>query len=364
MRYREIEARDQQQLADGIWQVYQTFDCVGPGYGPQDPDMEDLHAFYHRPGSYYLVAEDPNTGAVVGGCGFAAFGPAEAATCELRKLFLLPETRGEGVGREILKRTLQQAQQMGYKQCYLETVERMEAACALYEKFGFKKLKEAMFGGGHHVCESQYLKVFSLLLLCLTLWLPACSSDPFVPPTSEQIHSPELRVELISMHLVNQQLREELIRIGLGKLTLKDIYRQESLDRMHSSRLKEILAYNGWPGKDLVGTDGAEAAFHLAEHSHREPQFQRECLKLMGRGMERGQVDPAHYAELYDRVKVAAGELQRFGTQAHVVNGELKFLPLEDPQRVDSRRAKMGLEPLSVYRRQLEQAYLVRTNSN
>jgi putative acetyltransferase len=361
MRYRAIQPQDQQALADGIWQVYEAFDCVGPGYGPQDPDMKDLFEFYNRPGSYYLVAEDSSSGEVIGGCGFAAFGPAEAKTCELRKLFLLDGTRGHGTGREILQRTLDQAQQMGYKQCYLETVERMQAACALYEKFGFKKLKEAMFGGGHHVCESQYLKVFALMLLCVTLWLPACTSEPFVPPTTEEMHSPELREELISMHLVNEQLREELIRIGLANLSLKDVYRQESLDRMHSSRLKEILAYNGWPGKDLVGTDGAEAAFHLAEHSHREPQFQRECLKLMGRGMERGQVDPAHYAELFDRVQVAAGALQRFGTQAHVVDGQLKFLPIEDPQRVDSRRAKMGLVPLSAYRRQLEQAYLIRS---
>lgn len=364
MQYRAIEARDQQALADGIWKVYETFACVGPGYGPQDPDMQDLHSFYTQEGSYYLVAEDEATGTVVGGCGFAAFGPTDAATCELRKLFLLPEARGGGVGRELLQRTLQQAKDMGYKQCYLETVERMEAACALYEKFGFEKLKEAMFGGGHHVCERKYLKVFSTLMLCMGLWLlPACSSPSFVPPTTEQIQSHELREELIRMHLINEQLREELIRIGPSNLTLKDVYRQEALDRMHSSRLKEILAHHGWPGVDMVGTDGAEAAFRLAEHSYREPLFQRECLELMGNEVERGQVDPAHYAELFDRVQVAAGGMQRFGTQAYTEDGSLKFYPIEDPQRVDSRRAKMGLVTLAEYRRQLEQAYLIRSSS-
>ena len=364
MHYRAIKPQDQQVLADGIWQVYETFDCVGPGYGPQDPDMDDLHAFYNQEGAYYLVATD-DAGQVVGGCGFAAFGPASAATCELRKFYLLPSARGSGAGREILQRTLDQAKQMGYRQCYLETVERMEAAVALYEKFGFQKLKEAMFGGGHHVCESKYLKVLSMLLLCLGTWfLPSCSSSLTVPPATEAVQSPELREELIMMHMLNQELRDELIRIGLNRLSLKDIYRQESLDRMHSSRLKEILAYHGWPGKDLVGSDGAEAAFHLAEHSHREPQFMGECLKLMGKAMERGQVNPAHYAELYDRVQVTSGLRQRFGTQARVVEGKLQFYPLEDPQRVDSRRAQMGLVPLAEYRRTLERAYRLEAKSN
>ncbi len=359
MRYRAIEPRDQQSVADGIWQVYETFDCVGPGYGPNDPDMQDLHAFYNQPGSSYIVAE--RDGVVVGGCGFAAFGPPEEATCELRKLFLLPEARGEGAGRELLQRTLEKAQQMKYRQCYLETVERMEVACQLYQKFGFQELNEAMFGGGHHACDRKFLKIFPTLLLLLSLfWIPSCASQSFVPPTTEVVAMPELREELITMHLINEQLREELIRIGIENLRLKDIYRQESLDRMHSSRLKEILAHHGWPGKDLVGTDGAEAAFRLAERSHREPQFQRECLELMASAMQRGQVAPANYAELFDRVQVAAGRLQRFGTQARINNGKLEFYAIEDPGRVDSRRAKMGMVSMAEYRRQLEQAYLIR----
>ncbi len=359
MLYRPIQADDQNALADGIWQVYSHFDCVGPGYGPHDPDMQDLNAFYHQPGSFYLVAVDESTGAVVGGCGFAAFGPPDEATCELRKLFLLPAARGTGAGEQLLRQTLEKAKSMNYRQCYLETVERMQAACKLYEKFGFERLEKELFGGGHHVCERKYLKALSTLALwILALILPACSSS-FVPPTDEVHAAPDLRVELMSMHLVNEELRKELIEIGLSNLRLKDVYRQESLDRMHSSRLKEIVAAHGWPGIDLVGTDGSEAAFHLAEHSHREPQFQNECLELMENALQQGQVKPAHYAELFDRVQIDRGNMQRFGTQAVFHQGKIEFLPLEDPDRVDARRARMGMVPLREYRAQLEQAYFI-----
>src|SRR5690625_7941226 len=65
--------------------------------------------------SLYLVAiiED----SIVGGCGIAGFNGSREI-CELRKLFLLKESRGLGVGKALVVKCLEYARQKGYKECY------------------------------------------------------------------------------------------------------------------------------------------------------------------------------------------------------------------------------------------------------
>ena len=65
-----------------------------------------------------------------------------------------------------------------------------------------------------------------------------------------------------------------------------------------------------------------------------------------------------------DRVRIADGLPQVYGTQAHIGNGRLEFYPIEDAASVDQRRASLGMVPLSEYRRALEQAYLIRSPGN
>jgi putative acetyltransferase len=68
--------------------------------------------------------------------------PFEGATCELRALYLLPEARGSGLGRDLVSASLGAARQLGYERCYLETMRRLSVACALYETLGFVKLAQ------------------------------------------------------------------------------------------------------------------------------------------------------------------------------------------------------------------------------
>jgi hypothetical protein len=48
-------------------------------------------------------------------------------------------------------------------------------------------------------------------------------------------------------------------------------------------------------------------------------------------------------------VRVHAGQPQLYGTQFTVTGGELDPFPIEDPQRLDERRAQTGLEPFAAY---------------
>lgn len=130
------------------------------------------------------------------------------------------------------------------------------------------------------------------------------------------------------------------------------------IDRRNQLWLEQLVDLTGWPIKDRVGIDGAHAAWLLVQHSDGDPAFQRQCLDLMKQA-EVGQVAAVDIAYLEDRVRVAEGVPQRFGTQAALVGGEWLIKDLEDPEHVDERRAELGLPPLNEYLEVIRKMYQV-----
>lgn len=126
------------------------------------------------------------------------------------------------------------------------------------------------------------------------------------------------------------------------------------VDRENTARIKELVNSFGWPGKSLVGEDGAHAAWLLVQHADHDLEFQRRSLELMEPLMEVGEISPDHYAYLYDRVAVGDGRPQRFGTQ---FGPDREPHPIEDPQDVDARRSKFGLCSMAEYRDAMNKMY-------
>ncbi len=121
-------------------------------------------------------------------------------------------------------------------------------------------------------------------------------------------------------------------------------------DVARTERLKEILAEHGWPTYDLVGEDGEDAAWAIAQHSDQDPAFQAEALELLRVAVEAGQASPGNLAYLTDRVAVGAGEPQTYGTQVGCgPNGPAPATPIADEGAVDQRRADVGLPPMANY---------------
>src|ERR1700724_1583763 len=85
--------------------------------------------------------------------------------------------------------------------------------------------------------------------------------------------------------------------------------------------LKCVIAAHGWPGASEVGVDGAHAAWLLAQHADADPQFQRQCLDLLTVAVEHGEATMTEVAYLTDRVLLAEGQPQEYGTQATGENG-------------------------------------------
>lgn len=152
----EIKADHDRDICEIIKKVGEEYGAVGEGFGPSDAEVAEMSKHYSdQSASLYLVAIIE--GNIVGGCGVAGFNGSRE-TCELRKLFLLNESRGLGIGKALVARCLDYARQKGYKECYLDTLSSMKSAIALYEKTGFVHLDRPLEGTIHNRCDVWMLK--------------------------------------------------------------------------------------------------------------------------------------------------------------------------------------------------------------
>lgn len=149
---RPIRREDDPLVAAIIRTVMPEFGAGGPGFAIHDPEVDHMSVAYDRPGAAYWVVE--REGRVLGGGGFAPLDGGPADTCEVRKMYFLPEARRRGTGAKLLATILDGARASGYRRAYLETLERMEQARRLYRSFGFEPLPAPLGATGHFGCDS------------------------------------------------------------------------------------------------------------------------------------------------------------------------------------------------------------------
>jgi len=162
--------------------------------------------------------------------------------------------------------------------------------------------------------------------------------------------NPNLRAELLGMQDEDQRRRWRAIEAA-GESAAQAWAAVSEADLRHTARLRAIVAEYGWPGRSLVGQDGAHAAWLLAQHADDEPDFQRECLDMLRVAVDAGEAAAVDWAYLSDRVAVALGQPQLHGTQfRRDPNGD-RFIPapMDDIVRVEQRRAGLGLPTLNQY---------------
>jgi hypothetical protein len=139
------------------------------------------------------------------------------------------------------------------------------------------------------------------------------------------------------------QERDYVCRVGADQLA-----EMQRVDERNSKRLREIINANGWPGYSLVGEQGASDVWGLAQHA--DPGFQSELLDSLTYAVAHGEASPRHLAFMTDRLRMRKRRRQLYGTQMiGEADGRLAPWPIEDPDRLDERRAAVGLEPFAEY---------------
>ena len=134
------------------------------------------------------------------------------------------------------------------------------------------------------------------------------------------------------------------------------------LDKEHTRRLKEIVNRRGWPTSEAVGKDGVHAAFLIVQHAVHDPAFQKAMLPHLEKSRAAGDLPGDNLALLIDRILVGEGKPQRYGTQAKLIDGRLKFDPIEDEANLAARRKQFGLMPMEAYEGLLRKMYGLEKN--
>jgi hypothetical protein len=160
-----------------------------------------------------------------------------------------------------------------------------------------------------------------------------------------------LRAELLAMRDRDQELRRPAMARYRSGEPLDQALADElaSVDHGNTARMHQIVAEYGWPGRSLVGPNGAQATWLLVQHADDDRAFQERCLALLEAAVAAGEAEPSELAYLTDRVRCGAGLPQRYGTQMREHEGRYIPHPIEDEPNVDARRATVGLGPLAEY---------------
>jgi hypothetical protein len=128
------------------------------------------------------------------------------------------------------------------------------------------------------------------------------------------------------------------------------------VDQQLTEQMKAIVAKRGWPTIGLVGIKASNAAMlvltHTADHA-----WQGAMLAELEGLADAGKIDGSALALVIDKELVARGQLQRYGSQFKLVNGEMAMFAVEDPAGLDRRRADALLPPMDVYRKVLMDLY-------
>jgi hypothetical protein len=139
-------------------------------------------------------------------------------------------------------------------------------------------------------------------------------------------------------------------RYGWGSKEMRDLWK--IINKRDSSNLvvvKSILDKTGWLGVDVVGERGNKTLFLVIQHADRITQ--EKYLPMMKEAVKNGKAQASSLALLEDRVALAQGKKQTYGSQiAQDPVTHLYYVrPLEDPDNVDERRAAVGLGPIADY---------------
>jgi len=117
-----------------------------------DEDLSNIPEFYNGRGNFWVAMVDDT---VIGTIGIQDHG---GETAILRRVFVLPEYHGKGVGEALLAHAEAYAKKQGFTKLTLNSDEKMKRAHHFYEKHGFMQVKEPECDNPKGICQLHYEK--------------------------------------------------------------------------------------------------------------------------------------------------------------------------------------------------------------
>lgn len=120
-------------------------------------------------------------------------------------------------------------------------------------------------------------------------------------------------------------------------------------DSVNLIKVQNILDERGWLGPKVIGSQGNMTLFLVIQHADIETQL--KYLPMMREAVKLGNAKADDLALLEDRVALRQGNRQIYGSQIGRDNetGEFYVFPLIEPEKVNERRASVGLGTIEEY---------------
>ncbi len=115
-----------------LFQIYERQLGVNLCFQNFATEIQELPGIYSEPSGTILKAVVVEQ---IIGC--VALKLLDATTCEMKRLFVLDEFKGQGIGKKLAEQIITIAKEKKYALMKLDTLKRLEAAVHLYNSLGF-----------------------------------------------------------------------------------------------------------------------------------------------------------------------------------------------------------------------------------
>ena len=192
-----------------------------------------------------------------------------------------------------------------------------------------------------------------ILILSLAIFIIGCKQNT-IPKIDLPTDMASIGILLDSIHVEDQKYRREIESIkneyGWESKEMKDHWKKiRKADEGNLVVVEQILDQYGWLSSKEIGVTANSTLFLVIQHS--DQKTQEEYLPMMREAVKAGKASSRSMALLEDRVGLGKGELQVYGSQIGTdqETGKMYVLPLLDPDKVNERRAEVGLGPIEEY---------------
>lgn len=132
----DAEANGSIEDARTIFREYEKWLGLDLCFQGFEEEMRSLPGRYAKPDGRLILAY--KDGELAGGIALRKIGDG---ICEMKRLYLRENSRGSGIGRELIEKLIEEARKIGYKKMRLDTFPpKMGKAVQLYESHGFYEI--------------------------------------------------------------------------------------------------------------------------------------------------------------------------------------------------------------------------------
>ena len=137
MRIKQAQTKTEIEEVRNLFREYEAFLDVDLCFQSFEVELAGLPGNYSRPSGDLLIGlgEEKTVGCV-------AVRKFDDGVCEMKRLFVRPEVRGKGLGRQLAQEIIVIARKLGNSLMRLDTLDRLTEAMHLYEMLGFRRTEQ------------------------------------------------------------------------------------------------------------------------------------------------------------------------------------------------------------------------------